>query len=508
MAITENRTLPDEWKSDITYMYGDMVLYLNNKAIYQSISQNDPLNPNLNKIPPDNPEFWLPLDIYKKDESRMPHGHYSGEESMWEKDNFVITPAGYVLINGENTGINVRGPGGEQVVHWEDLTALQREALRGPQGLPGEQGAQGEQGEQGEPGVVEWDNLTPEQIEQLRGAQGKSNYDIWLEQGHTGDEQDYLFWLRDSGFKVDSVLSTVSINPVENRAIAYEWERYRAKVNDVISQLERRISHLESRLSAVYNNETHIFTFGVTPEGQYGYCPTGTTNVIPFNEGDTTVLSTIFANEMLGVAAQDIGLHDSLVADTIANLDPYRPTSLLGSPSRTIKEDTNQIYGTDVDAIDLETYIDLNLRYTDIYANGDFKESNPAYSYGVDGMNIKTTCIQSKGQQRVEGMYFNSIGDVTQKVLFEIKPNTTGEVISFQIGALSNTVNNLDNVRNFINALDNNPNTDPAPYGIIGYKQGTISELSTVYIEVPFECGCYIVTRVQDSFKIMNISYL
>lgn len=498
MPTTTNTTLPQEWQDDINYRYGDQVYY--DRVIYYNIYDN-----NFNHIPGNNTDYWLPLDIYKKDETRMPHGHYSGDESVWDRDNFVITPGGWVLINNEWTGINVRGPGGNVEVHWEDLTELQRAALKGPQGERGEKGEQGLQGPQGEPGAVILDQA---QIDLLKGDRGKSNYEIWLETGHTGTETDYLLWLQEGAHPIDDHLSLVSVNPVQNRVITYDLDVYKAQLEETVRMLTARIVSLENRLKAVYNNEIHEFKFGITTEGEYGYIPKDTSNVIPFNLKDDTTLSTMFTEENIGISQQSIGLHDSLTAVTIADNDPYRPTSLLGSPSRRISEDTIQDYGSDVDAVDFDTYVNANIRYTEIFSNGEWVEEEPIYAYGLDGMTDKETCLQSNYSRDNEGVFLNNIGEITEKVIFTIQPTHSGETINYQIGSLNESVSNLNRVREFIAALDEDPSTNPAQYGIIGYKQGSVSSSDTIYIEVPFEKGCYLISTAKCSYKVTKITYM
>lgn len=52
-------------------------------------------------------------------------------------------------------------------------------SIKGEKGEKGDTGSQGEKGEKGD-----------------TGADGKSAYEIWLEQGHTGSEQDFLDWIK------------------------------------------------------------------------------------------------------------------------------------------------------------------------------------------------------------------------------------------------------------------------------------------------------------------------
>lgn len=62
---------------------------------------------------------------------------------------------------------------------------------KGEKGDPGAQGVQGEQGIQGEQGPQ-----GPQGEKGDTGADGKSAYDIWKENGHSGTEEDFLEWLQ------------------------------------------------------------------------------------------------------------------------------------------------------------------------------------------------------------------------------------------------------------------------------------------------------------------------
>lgn len=79
------------------------------------------------------------------------------------------------------------GPQGEQ-----GPTGLQ--GLKGDQGETGPQGLQGPQGEEGPQGEQGIQGDTGPQG--LPGADGKSAYQIWLEEGNVGTEQDFLDSIR------------------------------------------------------------------------------------------------------------------------------------------------------------------------------------------------------------------------------------------------------------------------------------------------------------------------
>ena len=192
MSVTPNNTLPPQWSENQRYDYGNEVSYAG--IIYKCIQSYPeeswtPHNPAIDI----NHEWWMPLDIYIKDETVMHHASYSGDENFWERDNIYIDSSGYVYLNNENTGINVRGPQGHATIDFSVLTPEQIEQLKGDRGERGPVGPEGPEGPRGPEGYV---TLTAEQIAILKGEPGKSAYQSWLDQGHTGTEADFVTWLR------------------------------------------------------------------------------------------------------------------------------------------------------------------------------------------------------------------------------------------------------------------------------------------------------------------------
>ena len=363
MATTQNNTLPNQWADDITYSIGDTVSFLG--IIYRSKIDN-----NLNHQPGGvENEYWEPLNIYLKEETVMNHDNgYSGDESFWERDNIYIDPAtGYVYVNNENTGINVKGPMGDISVSFDDLTPEQIEHIRGIQGPQGIQGPAGPQGPEGPMGQVV---LTPEQVAVLKGEQGDSAYQTWLNQGHTGTEQDFLNWLRSQSIVVDNHLSTVSTNPVQNMVISnYIYEQFQ-QLRIQLATLQAQVNSLQSQIQTEYNDETYNFQFGITENGRYGYIKKGTTTVIPFDDvsGD---LSTMYTMENGMVFVGEIAQNNSepIAQTNISNIGLVQPTSLTRSAS--IEADLPNIASVSSSDLTLADTVDnvLNPRY-DAFVNG------------------------------------------------------------------------------------------------------------------------------------------
>ena len=300
MPTTINPTLPQEWKDNITYNEGDKVSYYG--IIYRSNVNN-----NLNKPPYNEPDYWTPSDIYMKNFTVMEHGDYSGDASFWERDNIYIDGAGWVYVNNENTGINVKGRDGETIVSFEDLTPAQIEQLKGLRGIQGPQGPAGPQGPQGPMGEVV---LTDEQIAVLKGETGDSAYQSWLNQGHTGSEADFINWLASQSITVDTGLDSSSVNPVQNKAITLYLENLANRINETITALQSRIVLLENQLQTVYNGETCKFQFGITENGKYGYIKHNSSDVTPFDNNSDDMSSMFVMEDNIGLLT-DIGESNS-----------------------------------------------------------------------------------------------------------------------------------------------------------------------------------------------------
>lgn len=78
------------------------------------------------------------------------------------------------------------------------------ETIKGDKGDKGDPGEKGDKGDKGDPGINGIDGKDGEDgadgIDGSDGADGKSAYEIWIEQGHTGTEEDFLNWLREGEY--------------------------------------------------------------------------------------------------------------------------------------------------------------------------------------------------------------------------------------------------------------------------------------------------------------------
>ena len=445
MAITINTTLPNDWDSSITYHEGDKVTFAS--IIYRCKQTS------INNRPDISPDYWNPLEIYLKDASVMEIGDYSGEANFWERDNIYIDGAGWVYVNNENTGINVMGPPSTQVIEFEDLTPAQKEQIKGDTGPMGPQGPQGEPGPQGPPGEVD---LTDEQIEVLKGDTGASAYDIWLENGHTGTEQDFLTWLQEGIITLDKQLDANSTNGVENKAIYKAYNNLYNRVDELLHQFSSRIEDIENNLKYERSGEMHYFRFAVDADGNYGYMPTGTSNIIPFNSSDNNVLSSSFAANSVSIFANDMGVSSESPANiTIGSLN----ASMEGTPSDAqLYTDNHTIYGTNVVAIPIADAFNE----TSIYEEGIFY--NAAYGFHIGKVNRgyddyytmnfdydlsqgepTPTELTSKNDFITAGIWFepSTLELANYEINIEVEPITEGQNVTFKIGlATENAVTN------------------------------------------------------------------
>lgn len=465
MPTTINNTLPLNWDSSISYHKGDTVSYVG--IIYVSI-----INNNLNHNPKTDTEYqyWKPLDIYIKDETVMPHGRYSGDDNFWERDNIYIDTNGWVYVNNENTGINVKGRDAN-IVTFDDLTPEQREQLRGPRGYQGEQGPAGPEGPQGPMGEV---ILTPEQVAALTGPRGESTYQTWLDQGHTGTPDDFLDWVRTSLTQFDDKLLSTSTNAVENRAIYNALFSYQVYLNTIMEQYINRLQALENRLKAEYQGDEIEFTFGVTNDGKYGYKKQGEQTTIPFDnsaELNGVLQSTeiIETNLMLsGSFATQDSIESSRVTSSMERSGVYGLASMEGTPSvNNDEDDDSTVYGSSAEVMTFEDYADT---YYHMFENGAFRGAvtpeNILYHLTNDG-----TRLVSNNAEDIEGFILATDASINYSILkLKVAPLQAGTTVNYQLGE-GNANATLPDVVNGTNRTT--------------YTTGSFDEETDIYYNIP-----------------------
>ena len=486
MGATPNNTLPPQWSENTKYTYGDLVSYAG--IIYRCIqSYPDTWSPH-NPATDTDREWWMPLDIYIKDETVMHHASYSGDENFWERDNIYIDSSGYVYLNNENTGINVRGPEGHATIDFSVLTPEQIEQLKGDRGERGPVGPEGPEGPRGPEGYV---TLTAEQIAILKGEPGKSAYQSWLDQGHTGTEADFVAWLRSGIIKLDTELSPTSPNGITNAAITQAFQSYRTQVTELVHQLQSRVQDLENRLQTIYNGDTVYFRFGITPEGKYGYYLSETSAVVPFsgNNQESLSSSNVFRSDPQ-IFQQSYGWENELVHNTLISSQLTEPTSLEGDPSG-IQEDPTTLYATNVEFENLEDAFDT---YIYLFKNNKFTEEVRICTYSMNHPEIISPLI-SANEESIEGIYFPPSADLNNKgntLYIEVEPINEEDTIRYQIGYYSNELGQLPDL------------VSPGTYRE-GYENGSFNNTTTIRYSVQSGKGYYFASLQQSEYRIKSI---
>ena len=476
MAMTPNPTLPQEWDSTHRYNYGDQCYFRN--VIFKSLSNN---NINHNPWLDENEDFWKASDIYKKDLTVMPHGEYSGDQSLWDRDQLYIDDNGDVYINGLKSGINTRGPAGSVTIDFSSLTPEQIEQIRGPQGVQGPQGIQGIQGPQGPMGEVV---LTPEQTAALKGDDGKSAYDIWIEQGYTGTEDDFLNWLRTGIITLDEEMLTTSTNALMNKTITNAFNSFTNQTTALVNALAARVEDLENRLKSTYQGDDIYFRFGVTSEGKYGYYTSGTDTINPFNTKDADAVSSQWAERNdLSVFQKQFGYGNVNVAMTTIESQLTEEASLTNNPSGT-DEDPTILYG----ATQLQSLAEV-LPPTYLYKDGVY---NPDFGYNLYGIDNST--FISNGEEDVEGIYFtpNTISQVGGTLYITVAPVNEEDTIYYQIGNYSDSRGKL-------------PEFVTTGAYRSSYVEGSFDEETTLSVDISGGKGAYFASTIAGEFEIVEI---
>lgn len=487
MAATINPTLPSEWKEDIVYNINDKVFYCN--IIYKSL-----INNNINNKPAFNTEKWQALDIYKKDETVMEIGSYSGDDSFWERDEIKID-GGYIFVNNENTGIRVYGDVQLTPSQKQELTEkLLKEIKVDPEkvGPPGPQGIQGEKGEKGDTGTVE---LTPEQIDILKGDKGdtgESAFEVWkrVYDKPSATEEDYLYWLQNQVAPIDTHLSPNSRHGVQNRVITDAIAQLQIELTAEIDRLTRRVAELESRLTAVYHNQNYDFRFGVTTNGEYGYRINNSDNIIPFAQ-PAEVQNSIGVESINGVFFSDFGETGTRVAETLTIQDEIEPATISlspSSPSETLGK--NVIINNIEEPVIIQDLNDFNneSNYNYIYKNNQFE--NTTIPFSTVNMTIDSN----------DNFYSNSYLNNLVKFLYE-DIETLGYYLNFVI----EPKNNNQTIKYTASTIIYNPDTEDS-YPIYEV-QNTCSSKTTIKIQYKPDIQIpngYIVSHTQLSVELNN----
>ena len=114
-------------------------------------------------------DYFFPMSTTPNSMMDQDPNNTGPTNDFWTDYPISIDINGYIFYNGENTGINVRGPAGTSVISWDDLTPAQKASLKGQDGQDGRNGTDGRDG--------------------TDGTDGADAYHVWLEDMHYTEAQ-------------------------------------------------------------------------------------------------------------------------------------------------------------------------------------------------------------------------------------------------------------------------------------------------------------------------------
>lgn len=129
----------------------------------------------------------------------------TGEQYTLDSSKLLFVPQELIEILDNDSGDGEDGKSAYQLAIESGFTGTLQEWLQsltgtkgdkgdqgdiGPAGPQGQQGIQGPKGDKGDKGTTGSQGL--QGLQGAQGPSGKSAYEIWLAQGNTGTEQDFL----------------------------------------------------------------------------------------------------------------------------------------------------------------------------------------------------------------------------------------------------------------------------------------------------------------------------
>jgi len=114
-------------------------------------------------------DYFFPMSTTPNSMMDQDPNNTGPTNDFWTDYPISIDINGYIFYNGENTGINVRGPAGTSAISWDDLTPAQKASLKGQDGQDGRNGTDGRDG--------------------TNGTDGADAYHVWLEDMHYTEAQ-------------------------------------------------------------------------------------------------------------------------------------------------------------------------------------------------------------------------------------------------------------------------------------------------------------------------------
>lgn len=117
-------------------------------------------------------QYYFPMSTVENSTMDQDPNNTGPTNDFWTDYPISIDINGYIFYNGENTGINLRGPAGASFITYDNLTPAQLDSLKGNDGTNGINGTNGVNG--------------------VDGKNGLSAYEVWLqENGWLDDPEDH-----------------------------------------------------------------------------------------------------------------------------------------------------------------------------------------------------------------------------------------------------------------------------------------------------------------------------
>ena len=121
---------------------------------YDLYGQGDTPNVRQGSPTSDNNEpYYFPMSTIEKSMMDMDPNNTGPTNDFWTDYPITIDINGYIFYNGQNTGINVRGPAGASHLSFDELTPAQKATLKGEPGIDGINGTNGVNGTNGKDGL-------------------------------------------------------------------------------------------------------------------------------------------------------------------------------------------------------------------------------------------------------------------------------------------------------------------------------------------------------------------
>jgi len=346
---------------------------------------------------------------------------------------------------------------------WDGTQWLNVGQIKGEQGERGEQGIQGTQGErglQGEQGIPGKDGLPGNDGKD--GQDGKSTYQIWLSQGNTGTEEDFLNSLKgkDGEGKVASVngkigeiiLTAEDIKTTEDKTIQGRLDYINSIVqekgnivggeeNDVLESKNTIISGSKNKANGLQNS------------------------IIVGNSNEVTLIPELESSND-GVALGVIGINNKMTVSKGVTIGKGNIQSAKAFKIFHLLTDRKELY--------LFPTISSNDEYlnaeVEIIKQGVAEENRPRGTYTITAISTTTLNYTTVSRVTLDRELDSAFG--VNDVLFKIRDNNSnGSNLvgdrNFAFSALS-TVLGADNISStFYNVISGQRNVADTGYGIV-----------------------------------------